>query len=102
WGLSPAAAADLAWVLGFVLQYLPRQFDFITTQLEGFSHNTISLSVAGALALVWGSLGVFGAVTTAVNYAWGVTQRSFWTHKLLSFVMLLVAGLILIVALLLV
>jgi hypothetical protein len=53
--------------------------------------------------LTWGALGVFGAVTTAVNYAWGVeAQRSFWKHKLLSFVMLLVAAAMLIIALLLV
>jgi len=102
-GHVTAAPADRAAVLDFVLRYFPRQFDFITTQLEGFSANTISLSVGGALALVWGALGVFGAVSTAVNYAWGVeSQRSFWKHKLLSFVMLLVAGSMLIVALLLV
>jgi membrane protein len=46
---------------------------------------------------------VFGAISTAVNYAWGVEkQRSFWKHKLLSFVMLLFAGLILLIALLLI
>ena len=102
-GHVTAAAADRAAVLEFVLRYFPRQFDFITTQLEGFSASTMTLSVAGAMALLWGALGVFGAITTAVNYAWGVgTQRSFWTHKLLSFVMLLVAASILIVALLLV
>jgi membrane protein len=90
-------------VLTFVLQYFPSQFDFITMQLDAFRTNRLTLGVAGTLALVWGALGVFGAVTTAVNYAWGVEQqRSFWKHKLLSFVMLLVAGLILLVALLLV
>jgi uncharacterized BrkB/YihY/UPF0761 family membrane protein len=102
-GRVTAADADRAKVLEFVLRYFPRQFDFITKQLEGFSTNTVTLSVAGALALTWGALGVFGAVTTAVNYAWGVeAQRSFWKHKLLSFVMLLVAGAMLIIALLLV
>ena len=63
----------------------------------------MTLGVAGTIALVWGALGVFGAISTAVNYAWGVEkQRSFWKHKLFSFVMLLVAGLILLIALLLV
>ena len=61
------------------------------------------IGVAGTVALIWGALGVFGAITTAVNYAWGVEkQHSFWKHKLVSFVMLLVAGLILLIALLLV
>ena len=55
--------------------------------------DAVTVGVAGTLALVWGALGVFGAISTAVNYAWGVEkQRSFWKHKLFSFVMLLVAG----------
>src|SRR6185436_13020797 len=67
------------------------------------SANTVTIGVAGTIALVWGSLGFFGAISTAVNYAWGVEkQRSFWKHKLFSFVMLLVAGLILLIALLLI
>jgi membrane protein len=102
-GRMTAEAADRNAVLEFVLRYFPRQFEFITTQLEGFSANTATISVAGTLALLWGALGVFGAISTAVNYAWGVEkQRSFWKHKMLSFVMLLVAGAILMLALLLV
>ena len=90
-------------VLGFVLRYFPAQFDFITKQLDSFRADTITLGVAGTIALVWGALGVFGAISTAVNYAWGVEkQRSFWKHKLFSFVMLLFAGLILLIALLLI
>ena len=49
------------------------------------------------------ALGVFGAISTAVNYAWGVEQqRSFWKHKLYSFLMLIFAELVLLIALLLV
>jgi membrane protein len=102
-GRVTADAADRAAVLEFVLRYFPRQFDFITTQLEDFSTNTITISVAGAVALLWGALGVFGAISTAVNYAWGVEkQRSFWKHKMVSFVMLLLSGAMLLIALLLV
>jgi membrane protein len=90
-------------VLTFVLRFFPAQFDFITKQLDAFRGESFTLGVAGTIALVWGALGVFGAISTAVNYAWGVEkQRSFWKHKLVSFVMLLVAGLILIFALLLI
>jgi membrane protein len=57
--------------------------------------------VAGALALIWASLGVFGAITSAVNEAWGVEkQRSFLKHRLVSFLMLVAAGAVMIVALL--
>ncbi len=90
-------------VLSFVLQYFPAQFDFITRQLDEFRTHSVTLGVAGTVALIWGALGVFGAISTAVNYAWGVDkQRSFWKHKLYSFLMLAIAELILLVALLLV
>ncbi len=43
--------------------------------------------------MVWAAMGVFGAVTSAVNHAWGVEKnRSYLKHKLVSFLMLLVAG----------
>jgi membrane protein len=90
-------------VFEFVLRYFPTQFAFITTQLEAFRDSAATMGVAGTVALVWGAVGFFGAISTAVNYAWGVEkQRSFWKHKLFSFVMLLVAGLILLIALLLI
>lgn len=98
-----ADVGDRAAVLGFVLRYFPAQFEFITTQLDAFRGTALTLGVAGTAALMWGALGVFGAISTAVNHAWRVeAQHSFWKHKLLSFVMMLVAGLILLVALLLV
>jgi membrane protein len=90
-------------VLVFVLQYFPTQFDFIRGQLDSFRTGQLTVGVAGTLALVWGALGVFGAVSTAVNYAWGVEkQRSFWKHKLFSFLMLSVAGMMFVAALLLI
>jgi membrane protein len=101
-----SATADLAArnaVLDFVLRYFPQQFEFITIQLDSFRASPLTFGIAGSLALIWGSLGFFGAISTAVNYAWGVEKaRSFWKHKLFSFLMLAVAGLILLVALLLV
>jgi len=102
-GRAAGDPRDRTAVLEFVLQYFPSQFDFITRQLDSFGTNAIGVGVAGTIALVWGALGVFGAISTSVNYAWGVEkQRSFWKHKLFSFVMLLVAGLILLIALLLI
>jgi membrane protein len=100
------AAADVDnrnAVLSFALQYFPAQFAFITTQLDSLRSSRLTMSAAGTLALVWGALGVFGAISTAVDHAWGVrVQRSFWGHKLFSFFMLLVAGLLVLAALLLV
>jgi membrane protein len=102
-GSATADDASRIAVLEFVLQYFPRQFDFITQQLDAFRTSRVSFGVAGTVALMWGALGVFGAISTAVNYAWRVEkQRSFWKHKLFSFMMMSVAGLILLIALLLV
>ncbi len=102
-GSATADAADRNAVLGFVLTYFPKQFDFITRQLDAFRGSSVSFGVVGTMGIIWGALGVFGAITTAVNYAWGVeTSRSFWKHKLVSFLMLSIAGLTLLAALVLV
>ena len=88
-------------VLLFALRYFPGQFDFIITQLDAFRQNPIRLGIGGAILLVWGALGVFGAISTAVNHAWGVEKtRSFWSHRMFSFLMLLTAGLMLMIGLL--
>jgi len=90
-------------VLAFVVEYFPRRFEFIAMQLDAVRASGLSLGVAGTLGLIWGALGVFGAITSAVNEAWGVEkQRSFWKHRMVSFLMLVAAGLVMIVGLLLV
>jgi membrane protein len=94
---------DRITVLSFVFRYFPTQLDFVTSQLDALEQSRLQLGVAGLLALVWGSLGVFGALTSAVNEAWGVEkQRSFWKHRLVSFLMLVAAGGVMLLALLLV
>ena len=100
-GSVTADDASRQKVLLFVLRYFPGQFDFIIAQLDAFRQNPIRLGVGGAILLVWGALGVFGAISTAVNHAWGVEKtRSFWSHRLFSFLMLLTAGLMLMIGLL--
>ena len=89
-------------VLAFVLRYFPAQFAFVSYQLAALHEAPPGLGVVGTLGVVWGALGIFGAISTSVNYAWGVPQgRSYWRHKLFSFAMLLVAGLLLLLAMLL-
>jgi membrane protein len=100
-GSVTADENDRIAVLTFVFRYFPTQLDFVTNQLDAFRQNHVPMGVAGALALIWASLGVFGAVTSAVNEAWGVEkQRSFLKHRLVSFLMLVAAGGVMIVALL--
>lgn len=90
-------------VLMFVLSYFPRQFDFVRTQLDAMTESRVPLGVAGGLLMLWASMGVFGAITSAVNHAWGVEQQpTFFKHKMVSFVMLAMASLLLLAAILLV
>ena len=93
---------DRSHILGFVLRYFPQQFEFVTKQLDAFQANKVQLGVAGSVLMVWAAMGVFGAVTSAINHAWGVEkQPNYFKHKLISFVMLLAAGVLLMAGLLL-
>ena len=99
-GVMTTDEADRAKVLGFVLRYFPTRIDFMTDQLDAFRADRVRIGVAGGIALAWASLGFFGAVTSAVNEAWGVEkQRSFWKHRLVSFLMLVAASTAMAVAL---
>jgi membrane protein len=90
-------------VIQFVFRYFPRQFEFISGQIDAFRSSTTQVGIGGLLALCWASLGVFNAISSAVNHAWNVEKRrSYLMHRLVSFLMLLSAGLILLLALMLV
>ena len=94
--------ADHTALTNLVLQYFPQRVDlFIATQLDEVQRVSVGLGVAGGLVIVWTALGVFRAVSAAVDHAWNVeTRRSFLKHQALAFLMLLAAGAIMLVALL--
>ncbi len=92
---------DRAAILGFVLQYFPRQFDFVTIQLDAFRQRQTALSLGGSVVMVWAALGFFGAITSAINHAWQVRPFGYWQHKLISFLMLAAAGVLLLAGLIL-
>jgi membrane protein len=74
----------------------------MTGQLDTFRGQTFRLGVGGLLALTWASLGVFNAVSSAIDHAWGVERRrSFLMHRLMSFLMMVSAGGMFILALIL-
>lgn len=90
-------------VLQFFFDYFPTEFPFVQDQLTALQQSPFRLGVAGALLLVWASMGVFGAVTSAINHAWGVEkQPSYLKHKLVSFIMLVASSGLFLVGLLLV
>ena len=95
--------SDRGEILAFVLRYFPTQFKFVNDQLDALQQSGLQLGVAGSLLMVWAAMGVFGAVTSAINHAWGVEkQPNYLKHKLISFVMLAASGLLLVVGLALV
>lgn len=102
-GSVTSNAADRAAILEFILRYFPRQFEFVTSQMDSLQQSRTQLGVAGSFLMIWAAMGVFGAITSAVNHAWGVEkQPSYLKHKLTSFVMLIAASILLIIGLLLV
>jgi len=85
--------------LGFVFRYFPTRLEFVTRQLSLIQESRVGFGILGSLALVWASLGVFSAISTAVDHAWGVEkQRSYLKHKLVSFLMLIATASILLLA----
>ncbi len=102
-GSVTANPADRSAILEFILRYFPRQFEFVTTQMDSLQSARVQLGVAGSLLTIWASMGVFGAITSSVNHAWGVEkQPSYLKHKLISFTMLVAASVLLLAGLLLV
>lgn len=89
-------------LLQVLTRAMPARVEFLA-QIEELGPRALQLGVVGTLVMLWAAMGVFGALTSAVNHAWGVERpRGFWAHKLFTFVMLLVAGLLMVVALLLI
>ena len=94
---DPMAGTEL---VDLVLQFFPQRSDFITTQLDEVQGVSVGLGIAGLLVLVWTALGVFGAVSSAVNHAWNVeTRSSYLRHQASAFLMLAAAGVIMLAAL---
>lgn len=88
-----SSESDRSAVLGFVLRYFPRHFDFVTLQLDALQQAPIPLGVAGSVLMIWAAMGVFSAITSAINHAWGVEkQPSYFKHKLIAFVMLVASA----------
>ena len=99
-GEMTSDAADRDAVVRFVFRYFPRQFSFIQGQLEAFQTTPVTFGFWGIVGLFWGGLGVFNAITSAVNHAWAVEKRrSFLKHRLVGLVMMVCAGLVLILGL---
>ena len=99
-GEMTSDSADRDAVVRFVFRYFPRQFGFIQGQLDAFQTTPVTFGFGGVVALIWGGLGVFNAINSAVNHAWAVERRrSFLRHRLVGIVMMICAGLVLMMGL---
>lgn len=102
-GSVAADPADRASVLAVVMKYFPQQLEFVEAQLDALVRSRVQLGVGGTLVMAWAAMGVFGALTSAVNHAWRVERPpSFLKHKLISLVLLVAAALMLLAAFLVV
>lgn len=100
-GHLTASDSERTAVVTFFLRYFPTQFGFLTNQLDALRGQRVSLGLAGGLLTAWAALGVFGAITTAMNSAWKVErQPSYLRHKVVSSLMMLAAAVMTFVGLL--
>ncbi len=97
---GPAQVEALA---GLIEHAVPTQFEFLTQAVKDLNKSPVPFSIAGVLVTAWAAMGVFGAVTSAVNHAWGVANPlGFFRHKLVAFVMMVCSFLLLVLAVLLI
>jgi membrane protein len=83
-----------------VMRALPSHFDFVINQIEELSKAPTGRGIVGTVVLFWASMGFFGAITSAVDHAWGVEKpHGFFKHKLIAAIMLVIAALLMIAAL---
>jgi membrane protein len=76
---------------------------FVGEGVDQLAAAPLQLTIVGTIFTLWASMGVFGAVTSAVNHAWGVEKpHGFFKQKLIAFIMLAAAGVLMMIALFLV
>jgi len=79
---------------------LPSNFDFLSAQVVELQRGPVPLTIAGTIVTIWAAMGVFSAVTAAVDHAWSTEKRrTYLMHQVTSFVMMLAAGVVLAAAL---
>lgn len=91
-----------ATLLLLLARAVPGNPEFLVNQIHQLSQMRLQVGVVGFLLAIWGSMGIFGAITSAINHAWGVARPpGFWKHKLIAVTMLAVAAVLLVATLLL-
>jgi membrane protein len=93
--LAIGGAGDERALVRLVERALPSDFDFLSSQVLQLQRAPVTLTIAGALLTMWASMGVFGAITAAVDQAWGTEKpRSYFRHQAVAFSMMVAAMLV--------
>jgi len=99
--LAVGHAGNERAAIELVARALPSHFDFLSRDVVQLQSASVPLTIAGTVVTIWASMGVFGAVTAAVDHAWGTDKpRSYFMHQLTAFLMMLAAGLVFAISLL--
>ena len=95
-----AIGMNEARLVEIVMRALPSHIDFVITQIQELAKAPPTPGIVGTIVMFWAAMGFFGAITTAVNYAWGVDEPpGFLKHKVIAAVMLVIASLLMMAAL---
>src|SRR4030095_285057 len=93
--LAIGRAGDEQAVVHLVARALPSGFDLLSTQGVQLQRAPVTLTIAGAVLTIWASMGVFGAITSAVNHAWGTEKPwGYFKHKAMAFTMMMTAAVV--------
>ncbi len=96
--IDPAQAQ--ARILEAVGQYLPVAGDTVRRSIGVVMQRRSTAGLLAMLSLLWSASGVFGAISQAMDRAWGVTQpRPFWQSHLLALTLATIVGLLLVLSL---
>ena len=69
-------------LLGFFNQYVAGSRGLVGGMVRNLDRHTTSFGLLGLVGAVWAGMGVFGALRTALNQAWGVREtRPFWAQR---------------------
>ena len=99
--LAVGKAGDERALVHLVERALPTDFEFLSEQVVQLQRAPVTLTIAGALLTIWASMGVFGAITSAVDHAWGTEKPwGYFKHKAVAFVMMLTAAVVFAICLL--
>jgi len=93
--LAVGRAGDEQALVHLVERALPSDFEFLSRQVAQLQQTPVPLTIVGVIVTIWASMGVFGAITSAVDHAWGTDKPyGYFKHKLMALLMMATAALV--------